>query len=118
MKLDVRMILFVSLIAFLVIFAAITIYRVFLVDEVQRRYDTMVVFLEEQCSALTTEIDCAAYAGCYRDGLEDAFPRDVMARIVDEGRAFVVPSEVEEAHFDLQRSCAEDVGLTLEGVVN
>ena len=84
-------------------------------DPVDMRYATMAIAVEDQCKPVHGKETCAALAKCYAEGVETAFPRDLLAEIVEKGRQVKVPPEVEKAHAELQVNCRKKVGITEAG---
>ena len=96
------------------VLGAIVLYVLLAEDPVQAQYDGMAIGMEDHCNRLTSEADCQAYGACYRQGIEAAFPPDLIAQMLDGAGPEIVPATVETAHTALQASCAAEVGLRTE----
>lgn len=85
-------------------------------DEAQRRYDAMAVGIEDHCRLYTSGSRCRDFSDCYRAGIEEAFPRDVLVAVIENKIGpDQVPDSVEQAVRQLERDCGTRVGIAIQG---
>jgi len=101
-----------TFLAIMLVVIGVMVYRTTPAGPVQARYDAIAAGMKERCEQATDGSKCAAFAACYREGIEAAVPSDIVAQFTDGERQGVVTPEIETAVTELERACREQAGIS------